>query len=199
MKTYKIKNVKGKPDWQEIPALQVSEIMWLPDAGIRMTQQICYDETALYVRQRAWEREIRDQVTDPLGSICQDSCMEFFFSPNSDERYFNLECNPSGNIYFGFGAERNSRVRLILKDAKALLELKTERLSDGWEVQYRLPIRFIRMFYPNFVLKSGQAFTANCYKCGDKTATPHYLSWNPMTSATPDFHCPVDFGKMILE
>ena len=178
--------------------LEVSEIQWLPDAGIRMTAQLCYDEIGLYIRQRAWETELRMQVTEPLGAVCQDSCMEFFFSPAADGRYFNIECNPIGNTYFGFGAQRETRARLMLKDAKALLSLETERHPDGWEVRYRIPLEFIRMFYPDFTLNSGRRFTANCYKCGDKTAAPHYLAWNPLTWDTPDFHRSMDFGEMIL-
>ena len=106
------------------------------------------------------------------------------------------ECNPIGSIYFG--AQRETRVRPILKDAKALLSLETERHPDGWEVRYHIPLDFIRIFYPDFVLDSGRRFTANCYKCGDKTENPHYLAWNPMICDKPDFHRPMDFGEMIL-
>lgn len=179
--------------------MEVAEVEWLPDRGIRMTQQVCYDETGLYIRQRAWERELRMEVREPLGSVCQDSCMEFFFSPAADARYFNIECNPIGSVYFGFGAQRETRVRLISEDVKALLSLETERYPDGWEVRYHIPLAFVQMFFPDFTLSSGQRFTANCYKCGDKTEKPHYLAWNPVTSTVPDFHRPVDFGEMVLE
>ena len=198
MKAYEIPKISGRPVWDDIPALEVSEIQWLPDCGIRMIQQICYDAGGIYVRQRAWEKELRTEVQDPLGAVCEDSCMEFFFSLDGDGRYFNIECNPIGSLYFGFGAERASRVRLILKNAKALLSLETEKYPDGWEVQYHIPLAFIRMFYPDFTLVSGRRFTANCYKCGDKTEMPHYLAWNPVTSDSPDFHRPCDFGEMVL-
>ena len=39
---------------------------------------------------------------------------------------------------------------------------------------------------------------ANFYKCGDKTAHPHFLSWNPVVSSKPDFHRPECFGELIL-
>ena len=29
---------------------------------------------------------------------------------------------------------------------------------------------------------------ANFYKCGDKTAHPHYVSWAPINTPQPDFH-----------
>lgn len=199
MKTYIISKNSGRPVWEQIPALEVSEVQWLPDVGIRMTAQLCYDGSGLYVRQRAWEQNLRMEETEPLGSICQDSCMEFFFSPACDGRYFNIECNPIGNLYFGFGAERETRLRLILKNAKERLVLETEHHTDGWEVRYHIPLDLIQLFYPDFTLTSGRRLTANCYKCGDKTKTPHYLAWNPVTSDTPDFHRPCDFGQMVLE
>ena len=199
MKIYTITKISGSPAWEHIPALEVAEVQWLPVADIRMTAQICYDDGGIYVRQRAWEKNFRMEVTEPLGAVCQDSCMEFFFSPACDTRYFNIECNPIGNTYFGFGAQRETRARLILKDTKALLSLETERHPDGWEVRYHIPLDFIRLFYPEFSLTTGRRFTANCYKCGDKTETPHYLAWNPITASMPDFHRPCDFGQMILE
>ena len=36
------------------------------------------------------------------------------------------------------------------------------------------------------------------YKCGDKTAHPHFLSWNPVGTPAPDFHRPDFFGELIL-
>ena len=39
---------------------------------------------------------------------------------------------------------------------------------------------------------------ANIYKCGDKTAHPHFLSWSPVGTPSPDFHRPEFFGELIL-
>ena len=38
----------------------------------------------------------------------------------------------------------------------------------------------------------------NFYKCGAKTSLPHYLSWNPIATDTPDFHRPEFFGRLNL-
>ena len=61
-----------------------------------------------------------------------------------------------------------------------------------------LVIAFLRILYPEFSLRSGVSFRANCYKCGDKTVHPHFLAWNAVETAAPDFHRPEFFGKMIL-
>lgn len=198
MRTYILHPVEGMPDWSKIPALTADHVLWEPDPGIVMQAQLCYDADRIYVRQRAWERDIRAELQDPLSPVCQDSCMEFFFGFARDGRYFNLEINPNGCIYFGFGGKRTERVRLILKDSKRLLSLQTRQETDGWSVTYSLPVSFLRQFYPELELHSGLRFWANCYKCGDKTLHPHFLSWNAVQSETPDFHRPTDFGEMIL-
>lgn len=38
----------------------------------------------------------------------------------------------------------------------------------------------------------------NIYKCGDKTAHPHFLSWAPVGTSQPDFHRPEYFGTFLL-
>ena len=132
MKEYVILKVNSIPDWNAVPVLAVDTILWEPDCGIRMTQQLCYDETALYVRQRAWEANIRAEYSAPLSPVHEDSCMEFFFAFGADERYFNFEINPDAKIVCE--AERlrpeKSEVNRLLGDSTKLREL------TGWAPQY---------------------------------------------------------------
>lgn len=199
MKYYKITLVDGAPNWDDIPVLNVDERPWTPETDIKMVQQLCYDENGIYIHQRAWEREIRAEGTELLSRVCEDSCMEFFFAPvPEDGRYFNIEFNPNGCVHLGFGHGRHDSIRLIPHDIKELFGVEANRLDDGWELFYKIPLTFIQQFYPGYELKSGRMLHANCYKCGDKTAAPHYLLWNPSTSDTPDYHRPQDFGVMEL-
>ena len=73
----------------------------------------------------------------------------------------------------------------------------TAKTADGWEVSYRIPLSFLRLFLPEFAFAG--VLRANVYKCGDMAEREHYLSWNPVTSETPDFHRPQDFGRMMFE
>jgi hypothetical protein len=41
-----------------------------------------------------------------------------------------------------------------------------------------------------------QALEGNLYKCADATSKPHYVSWNPIETKSPDFHRPEFFGEM---
>ena len=162
MKEYVIEKTVGAPDWTKVSELQVDNVCWLPDAGVRMEQQICHDDEKIYVH-----------LTDKLGSICTDSCMEFFFSPvPEDGRYFNIELNLNGAIFLGFGHGRADSIRLIPEDHKKLFNIRTNKTADGWEIFYEIPLEFLHVFYPDYDFKSGRVIRANCFKCGDLTVQP---------------------------
>lgn len=199
MKEYLVTKVTGAPDWERIPAMAVDSILWTEDFGISMTARLAYDETAIYVHQQAVERDIRAELTELLSPVCQDSCMEFFLSPCPDDgRYMNFEVNPNGCLHLGFGHGRHDSTRLLPKKAEERFQIATERTADGWALTYRIPLEFLRCFYPEVKLERGTVMTANCYKCGDCTVHPHFLAWNPPTSKTPDFHRPQDFGRLVF-
>ena len=198
MKSYTIAKASGAPDRDAIEPLRVGCVLWEPDCGVRMEQKLCYDDTALYVFQRAWESDIRAECSAPLSPVHEDSCMEFFFSLTDDGRYVNFEINPNACMELGFGPNRRERVRLCHKSERETFRPVCTRTPDGWTAEYRIPLSFLRILYPEFSLRSGVFFRANCYKCGDKTVHPHFLAWNAVETAAPDFHRPEFFGKMIL-
>ncbi len=193
---YVISAVTGKPDWPRIPELRVNRVLWKPDCGIRAFGQFSHDAEYLYVHLRAEEKKIRAEYTAPLSPVYRDSCLEFFFMPAGDDRYFNIEINPNGCPLIGFGRSRADRVLLARQDMPELFGIRTARTGNGWEVYYRIPCSFLRLFLPGFSLAG--TFRANVYKCGDLTEQEHYLSWNPVVSETPDFHRPCDFGRMVF-
>ena len=196
-KTYTIRAVAGEPDWAAVPELEADRILWKPDCGIRAFGQFCHDPEYLYVHLRAVEQNIRAEYTAPLSPVCQDSCLEFFFMPEKDDRYFNFEINPNGCLYIGFGHGRADSTVLYRRDMEALFGIRPLKTPDGWEVYYRIPLSFLQLFQPGFTFTGN--LRANVYKCGDLTEHEHYLSWNPVTSGTPDFHRPQDFGIMRFE
>ena len=197
VKNYGIRSVSGEPDWASIPQLEVDQVLWKPDCGIRAFGRFCHDSQALYVHLRAAEKQIRAEYTAPLSPVCRDSCLEFFFMPEGEDRYFNFEINPNGCLYIGFGHGREDSTALYRSDLRQLFGIRAERTPDGWEASYRIPLSFLRLFWPAFTF-TGE-LRANVYKCGDLTEQQHYLSWNPVSSGTPDFHRPADFGRMRFE
>ena len=187
-----------KVDWSKIEAVELVHQPWLEPCDIAAKAQLCHDGENLYVRMEAKEENIRAEVTSPYELVCVDSCLEFFFSPKAgDLRYFNFEWNPLGTSYVGFGRDRKTRARLILKDPKARFEPKAFKTADGWGIEYTIPGEFIRDYVPEFDF-GGEA-ACNFYKCGDLTEREHYLAWAPLTSEKPDYHRPQDFGGLIFE
>lgn len=186
------------PDWSRIEAVELTHQPWLAPCDVAAKAQLCHDGENLYVRMEAKEADIRATLDGPLDQVCNDSCLEFFLAPDKeDQRYFNFEWNKLCNAYVGFGAQRKTRVRQILKDPAEVFMPASFETDGGWGIEYRIPESFIRMYMPEFTL-SGEA-ACNFYKCGDQTKTPHYLAWAPLTSQKPDYHRRQDFGTLVFE
>ena len=198
----RVEKIVKKPkdfEWSKIPMIPIDYQVEPTEAEVSAIAQICYDEEALYVRLSAKEKHIRAEYTGPLDMPCQDSCLEFFFSPmEGNNRYFNIEFNPNCCVYLGIGSCLQDLVRL-LPEGRDVLWPKAERTEDGWNVTYHIPASFIRQFFPGFVLESGKAIRANFYKTGDLTVEPHNFSWNPIAEGEHSFHRPCDFGVLELE
>lgn len=198
--SYTVTRVDHAPDWSTIPQLDIDNVQWTDDYGIRAHAQLCYDNTNLYVRMWANEQDIRATYTadDPLAKCYEDSCLELFITPEPDDaRYLNFEFNPNCACCCEIGTAKTNRVRLIPADNTFST---ASSIADGeWEITYRIPFDFIRKFYPNFEAQPNTEIRANLYKCGNLTANKHYLTWNPVNSDTPNFHVPSSFGTLVLE
>jgi hypothetical protein len=198
-RSYTITKISGLPEWDKIPKLDVDNVLWEPDAGIRAYGQLCYDDDVLYVHLGAKEKDIRAENKKPLSAVNEDSCLELFFMPEGGDRYLNFEVNPNGCMHYQVGRDRTDRLSLYREDEKRFFDIKTDRTKDGWEVFYTFPVEVIRVFFPGYTLKSGMKIYANSYKCGDETVKPHFIAWNPVDVVVPSFHEPEHFGLMVLE
>ena len=196
VKTYLIRSAGSGPDRDAVPELEADRILWLPDCGVRAFGRFCYDPANLYVRLWAVEKNIRAEYTAPLSPVHLDSCLEFFFMREGDSRYFNFEINPNGCLHIGYGSGRQNR-SVVSPSGADPFSIRTERTPDGWAASWQIPLSFLRLFRPDFAF--AEKLRANVYKCGDLTEQEHYLSWNPVISAEPDFHRPQDFGIMTFE
>ncbi len=195
MRQYIIYKKAPELDWSAVPTLPIDCLLWSEPVSITASAALCYDSDALYVRLCAAEQKIRAEHTGLLDQPCEDSCLEFFFSPvDGDDRYFNIELNPNCCLFLGFGSSRYDLIRLIA-DHK-LLSPTAQRTDDGWQVTYRIPFAFIRQFFPEFHAEPGATMRANFYKCGELTEQSHFLSWNPILLSQPEFHCPAYFGLL---
>ena len=197
MRVYTIKKIEGVPDWNTVPIMPIDNLLWTDSTDVSAQAQVCYDAENLYLREEAVEPHIRMEETGALAEVYNDSCLEFFLRPTERMDYLNFEVNPNCALWLGFGTNVDNLIRL-LPEEKDLFDFKVEFTAGGWVLTYRIPFSFIRRFFPEFEAKAGTKMYANAHKCGDMTEKCHFLAWNPVVSEEPLFHCPQDFGIVIL-
>ena len=198
MRTYTIVKKPEILDWSKIPVAPIDNYLWMGEVDITAQAQVCYDEEALYVRLMAKEKNIRAEEFGYETQPCLDSCLEFFFRPFEDSmEYVNIEMNLNLCMWLGYCKERGKFIRC--KEDPAILNAKTQRTDDGWELTYRLPVSWVAQYFEGFRLESGKKLYANFYKCGDLTEKEHYIAWSPVVHHEPAFHKPEYFGLTVLE
>lgn len=194
---YQIQKITGKPDWNKIEKAPIDQKLWLPCEQISAYAQLAYDDSRLYVHLHAEEPMIRAENTGVLDQPCQDSCLEFFLSPvKGDARYLNIEMNPNRCLYLGIGTGRDNLVRLLPTGGAGALDARCMRSETGWDLYYALSFSLLRLFFPAF--RPDGIMRGNFYKCGDLTQQEHYLAWNRVACAEPDFHRPEFFGELVF-
>ena len=161
---------------------------------------VCYAQVVyvegeeLKVRLTCVEKNPKAAHEGFYSHVYKDSCLEFFFMIDGADKYFNFEINPNGCLCLQFGPSKSDRINLVRQDDPDYFDIRTHTTKDGWEIYYKIPLRFIQLFYSDYRFKG--ILLANLYKCGDKTIHPHYLSWSMIDLDYPNFHCPEYFGRM---
>ena len=143
---------------------------------------------------------VRNTADD--GSIWEDSCCEVFVKDPAAADYYNIEVNAAGFLLVGRGPDRNNRVRLPLESIARIrriggCEAPVDNADEllNWGMTVLIPFDLIGLDPNNL---PGELL-GNFYKCGDKTAHPHFLSWAPIDTPKPDFHRPDFFGRFLLD
>ncbi|MFV0344853.1 MAG: carbohydrate-binding family 9-like protein [Bacteroidales bacterium] len=180
-------------NWKEFP--------YKPDVKFK----IAHTSKSICIKFEVEEKHVRGQEMQDNGSVYKDSCVEFFISPDGNEYYYNFEFNCIGTPHVGYGPGRSNR-KLISSDRLRQLTIKTslphqaidnKSNPQAWELSVDIPISFFEEH--KFNTLSGKTSSCNIYKCGDETETPHFLSWNPITTESPDFHRPEFFGTIVFD
>ncbi len=158
---------------------------------------VCTD-TKLYIRYYIAEKNIKALYTADMDSVWEDSCVEFFCKIPGKDLYYNFEFNCIGTCLATQRKGRNENVIPFtteqLKQIERFSSLGTQSIDEKsgyfeWSLTVAIPFAIIG-FQPD----KNHILEANFYKCGDETATPHYLSWNLIQSDKPNFHLPEFFG-----
>lgn len=137
-------------------------------------------------------------VQRPVNSeVHLDNCVEFFIAFGQSDHYYNIEFNCLGIGKIGYGSKKADRTLLPEAVVRRVKTMVKSTLRDGvfnWEMTMCIPAgTFVFHEIPGF---DGMTARANFYKCGDGLPHPHYLCWNKITAAAPDFHRPDYFGAI---
>lgn len=183
------------------PAIPVEAVNWPEQFPLCpcCTVRIAHDKVSLGVLFDVEGADLRATQLEDNGRNWEDSCCEMFIS-TSDSGYFNFEVNCIGSVLAAFGADRHEREKLSREQLDRIkrfssLEKKEYDLNGGsfkWSVGILIPFDIMGLDGNHLPEDVG----VNFYKCGDLTAHPHFVSWNPIRTPKPDFHRPEFFGKM---
>lgn len=164
--------------------------------------RVARTKDALVVDFRVSGLDLRAQNMEDNGRQWEDSCVEVFIKDPEKADYYNFEINALGKVLACYGPVREGRTRRPQEQMKKILRFA--HLEGGpldkegvqtWRVGVVIPFELIGVDPGNLP----HSIRANFYKCGDKTAHPHYLSWSPIDTPKPDFHRPEFFGELLLK
>jgi hypothetical protein len=168
----------------------------------RVEVAIEYSDNELFLNYYICENYFKAEMIRSNQMVCEDSCVEFFVSPEEDGIYYNLEFNGIGTCLMGSGTERADRIRAnpeIISKIRRITSLGHEPVEEKtgeiiWTITIAIPFEvFFRHEIKNL---KGKSFKANFYKCGDKLTEPHYVTWSPVGTSRPDYHQPAYFGVL---
>lgn len=183
----------------------IDQVNWKTAYPKTLPVSVCvvHNGERLYLYYQVKGEELRAVNTHDFGSVWEDSCVEFFMQREGEKTYRNFECNVLSVLLAARRESRESAEKLI-DEMPSIVRYTTighryendKQVSD-WSLYLEIPKKAMG-FAENESL-SGQKIRANFYKCGDQTAEPHFLSWNPIGTLNPDFHVPQFFGRLELE
>lgn len=166
-----------------------------------VTATLAHDGNMLFCFFSVCERHLRVATLSDNGPVWEDSCVELFVADADGRHYYNFEANAAGVALASRRVSRTEcvhfspeQMRRILRVSSLPMEL-ADRRDDGGGVEWTL---LLGIPFDLFATGKPDVLRINIYKCGDKTETPHFLSWAPVDTPAPDFHRPEFFRPVRL-
>lgn len=171
--------------------------------------KLMYDDAGLYIRFDLQDQYVLVTHDKFQSSVCQDSCVEFFFAPKGVKGYFNFEFNAGGTFlaynvvdyartptgfkeYYPLTIEAVKNVKIYHTLPKIVNPEITEPIN--WSLMAFIPYSALGLDHK---VTSKEVWTANFFKCADKCSHPHWLSYHAVPEL--NFHLPKCFGEIIFE
>jgi hypothetical protein len=163
---------------------------------------LAYSDNEIFLKYYVTENYFKAEKTETNQMVCEDSCVEFFVSPENDGIYYNIEFNGIGTCLIGTGTGRENSTRVnpgIVSKIRRISSVGINPVKEKtgeftWTLTIAIP--FEVFFHHKIKDLKGKSFRANFYKCGDMLTVPHYVTWNPIGTINPDYHQPEYFGEL---
>lgn len=187
-----------------LPKHAVEMVPW-PDFNDKpeVSFALAYGKRGIYLKFYVIESTLQAIYCKTNDPVYRDSCVEFFIAFNGEAEYYNFEFNCLGTCLAGYGPEQNNRKLLeagLIANIKTLATIKQTDIHDqalfSWQLALMIPIETFCMH--SLTQLKGVESKANLYKCGEELPNMHYLSWNAIEAAKPNFHLPQFFGKLVF-
>ncbi|RPD45585.1 carbohydrate-binding family 9-like protein [Paracnuella aquatica] len=162
--------------------------------------RIAYTDDRIVLLYEVQERQIRAENKTINSPVYEDSCVEFFIA-TAEEGYYNFEFNCIGTALGAYGNSKEQREFLPDTLVKAITtHSQVALIANGmyhWQLLVQIPFVVLQNHHPG--KWPGLQCRGNFYKCGDKLAAQHFLSWTPIDAPQPNFHLPQYFGYLQFE
>jgi hypothetical protein len=197
-----------KDQWKQIETVKIEKHMGdLPKFEPVVEAKMMYDDNNVYGIFRVKDRFVQSTIQEYNGSVSENSCVEFFFSPDSSYplRYFNLEINAGGTpLIFYISRPWNDYKKLENGDinkieiAHSLPKRVDPEITEPvtWIIEFRVPLDMLKKYSNVTTPGPGVTWKGNFYKTGSKTSNPNYMTWSYVDNPTPNFHLPQYFGTL---
>lgn len=200
-KKYVIEQVKEGFDWDKIAKAPIDQFAWCHEYKPETYAQIVFlEEKEFVVKLTCVEKNPKADYKNYNDPVWVDSCLEFFvaFDANNPNKYMNCEMNSAGAALMHIGTKGEGKRVSVESILGHYPTHKPEVLSDKWSVELHLTVEDIKKLFGDIDFKKGYKFTANMFKCGDRTEYEHYGMWSYSVSIFPQFHQPEYFGQLII-
>lgn len=200
----------NKRQWSNVPAIKIANHMGSAPRFVPTVEaKMMYNEENVFVIFRVQDKFVHSTVTDYNGPVSENSCVEFFFSPDTAYplRYFNLEINAGGTplIFYiskpwsGY-KELTSEEISSIEIAHSLPKVVDPEMKEAvtWTIEYRIPLDILKKYSNVTTPAPGIKWKGNFYKTGSKTSNPNYMTWSVVDHPTPNFHLPQYFGTLVF-
>ena len=174
--------------------------------------RIAYSQQMLFIEYYVKEANIKARYSEDKDSKpFKDSCCEFFFSPECNNNYYNMELNCIGKGTFAFrrGGRKGPKIaygeeimkRIFRYSTLGEAPIETSVKENGELFEWKLTVAIPLECFTETPMETlqGKTMRANFYKCGDDMPKPHFLTWNRIELDKPDFHTPDFFGALTFE